>query len=122
MGSMLQSCCFLLLAIALLWDGTGWSLLGLLVAITPMVLFSSSVMNSSGIEIASCLAFAAAGVRIARAAAHVPAWVWVTFAASGVVAILAGPLGVVFGLADLAVFIALLGARGFRTIRERQPV
>jgi hypothetical protein len=37
-ASALQSVAFLLLAVAPLWDRSGWSLLGLLAATTPMVL------------------------------------------------------------------------------------
>ena len=76
-SSAMQSLAFLLLAIALLWSGTGWSVIGLLVAITPMVLYTASILNPSGIETASSLAFAASLLRISRAPERVPRWVWI---------------------------------------------
>ena len=122
-ASMLPCLAFILLAVALLWNGTGWSLLGLLAAITPMVLFVSSVMNSSGIEITACLAFTAAVLRAARTPICPPRWVWVALALTGAVAILSWPLGPVFVTADLALFGVLVGRRGLRDLRggsERQ--
>jgi hypothetical protein len=118
-ASALQSLAFLLLALALLWDGSGWSTLGLLAAVSPMVLFASSVLNPSGIEITSSLAFAAAALRITRLPSETSRWVWIAFAVSGAVTILSGPIGVAFGLAVLALFGALLGRRGLRELHGR---
>jgi hypothetical protein len=115
-ASALQSLVFLLLAVAVLWDGTGWSLIGIAAATTPMVLFASSVMNSSGIEVTSSLAFASAALRVTRAPSRVPLWVWVAFALAGAVAILAGPIGITFAAASVALFIGLLGRRGLREL------
>jgi hypothetical protein len=42
------------------------SLLGLLVAVTPMVLFSASSLNGSGLEISSAIAFFATLLRLSR--------------------------------------------------------
>ncbi len=120
-ASAVQSLAFLLLAIALLWDGSGWSVLGLLVATTPMVLFVFSVMNSSGVEIASSLAFASAAVRISRDPPHAPRWVWIAFALAGSVAMLTGPIGLAFVVLDLLLFAALLGRRGARELIRRSP-
>ena len=74
-ASALPSLLLILLALAILWDGTAISVLGLLAAITPMVLFSSSIMNSSGPGITGALALGAAALRIARERALTPAWV-----------------------------------------------
>ena len=117
-ASALPSLAFLALAAALLWSGTGWSLLGLLAATTPMVLFSSSILNTSGVQITACLAFTAAVLRIARAPALAPGWVWTAFAVSGAVAMLAGPIGLAFAIADLALFLLLLGPRGSSELRR----
>jgi hypothetical protein len=111
-ASALPSLALLVLALVLLWSGTGWSLVGLLAATTPMVLFSSSVLNSSGVEITACLAFAAAVLRITRRPSSVPGWVWVALAVTGAIAILSWPLGLVFVLGDLVLFAALLGRQG----------
>ena len=117
-ASALQSVAFVLLAVAVLWDTSAWSLLGLLAAISPMVLFVSSVMNPSGIEITACLAFAASVLRITRAPARAPLWVWAAFAFAGTVAILSGPIGLVFAIGDLALLGVLLGAGGLRELRR----
>jgi hypothetical protein len=114
---------FLLLALALLWDGTGWSILGLAAAVTPMVLFTSSIMNSSGPQIASCLAFTSAILRITRAPGRTPPWVWTAFIVAGGVTILGGPIGLEFAVVNLALFGVLLGRRGVRELRisARRP-
>lgn len=123
-ASALPSLVFLLLAAALLWSGTGWSVIGLLLATTPMVLFASSVMNSSGLEISACLAFAASILRITRRSERTPRWVWASFAITGAVATVTWPLGLVFVLADLALLGVLLGRRGLRELSEtsRRPM
>ena len=115
-ASALQSLAFLMLAVAVLWNGAGCSLIGLLVAVSPLVLFVSSVMNPSGIEITASLACGAAALRIARAPARAPHWVWITFALAGAVAILAGPIGLVFTIADAALFAVMLGYPGLREL------
>jgi predicted membrane protein DUF2142 len=112
---------FLLLAAALVWGGNGWSLLGLLGAVTPMVLFVSSIINPSGLETAAALAAAAAVLRIARAPARVPGWVWVALGLSGAVTVLAFQAGPAFLLGDMAVGAALLGRSGLRELRARDP-
>jgi hypothetical protein len=119
LGAALPCVVFLILAVVFLWAGTAWSLLGLLTAVTPMVLFSSSIMNASGIQITGSLAFFATGVRITRAPAESTRWVWAAFAVSGAVTILAGPIGFAFALADLALLGALLGRDGLGDLRGR---
>jgi Predicted membrane protein (DUF2142) len=107
---------FILLSIAALWSGGGWSLLGLLIAITPMVLFVSSVINPDGLESAAAIAFAAAGLRLVRDRGQTPAWIFVALACSGAVTVLAWQLGPVFVVIDLAVFAGLLGRRRIRDV------
>lgn len=121
-ASSLPSIALLLLAVALLWDGTGWSLLGLLAATSPMVFWISSVLNPSGMDITACLAFAAAVIRIGRTPAEVPRWVWSALLISGVIAILAGPIGLEFVVVYLLALGALFGRsalRQFRATHER---
>jgi hypothetical protein len=115
-GSALVCLAFLVLAAVLLWDGSAWSLLGLLMAITPMVLFTSSVVNPNGLEIASSIAFAAAVFRIARSPARVSTAVWVATAVSGATVILAWQLGPLFVAAGLALLATLLGSAGIRAL------
>lgn len=115
-AAVIPALAFLLLAVALLWAGTAWSLLGLLAAATPMVMFVASVLNPSGLQITSCLAFAASALRIARAPTATPRWVWAAFAVSGAVAMLAGPIGLEFAVFELVVFALVLGRRGVRDL------
>jgi predicted membrane protein DUF2142 len=117
--SVVPALAFLLLAVVLLWDGTAWSVLGLLISVSPMVLYAGSLLNPSGLQITACLAFAAAALRIARAPASPPAWVWAALALSGAVAILAGPIGLEFALFVLLVVGFVLGPRGVREVRSR---
>jgi hypothetical protein len=108
----------LLVAAGLLWSGTGWSLLGLLAAISPMVLYSSTILNASGLQISACIAFAGAVLRIARDPPGATRWVWVAFTGSGVVAMLAGPIGLEFALVELVLLGGVLGIRGMRELRR----
>ena len=120
LASAIPCLAFILLAVAMLWNGTSSSVLGLLIAITPMVLFVSSVMNPNGLELGACLAFAASVLRIARAPSpsRAPAWVWVGLAVSGAVAILAWQLGPVFVMGDLALGVVMLGPPGLSQLRR----
>lgn len=116
LASALPCALFILVAIALLWSGTAISLLGPLAAITPMALFVCSVINPSGLEIASSLACAAAVLRITRSPSEVPGWTWAAFTVAGVVAILAWQAGPGFVAADLVLGAALLGRAGLRKL------
>jgi hypothetical protein len=118
--SALLCLAFILLAVALLYDGAPSSLLGLFVAVTPMVLFVSSILNPSGLEICASLATAAACLRIARRPDVVPRWVWVALALSSVVTLLAFQAGPGFVIADLALGAGFLGLSGLRELRHSQ--
>jgi hypothetical protein len=99
-------------------------LVGLLAAITPMVLFVSSIVNPSGLDTVASLAFAAAGLRIARRPARVPPWVWIAFAVSGLLTVLTFQAGPAFLVTDLAVAAAVAGRGGLGELRrtQRRPV
>ncbi len=118
LASALPCVALIILAFALLWSGNGWSLLGPLLATTPMVLFVGSVINPNGLEIAAALAFAAAILRISREPGRPPRWVWGGLVVSGAVAILAWQVGPLFVIADIALGIALLGRPGLRKVRS----
>ena len=75
--------CSALLCSALLYDGAPMSLLGPLLAVTPMVLFSASLLNGSGLEIAAAVCFTASLLRATRKEATPPGAWWVA-GASGV--------------------------------------
>jgi hypothetical protein len=118
-ASAAVSLAFLLLAVALLATDTGWSLLGLLASITPMVLFIASVINPSGLELSASLALAASALRLTREPRRAPRWVWASLAASGAVTILAWQTGPIFAVADLLAGFALLGPNGWSRLRKR---
>lgn len=88
------------LAVLLLWDrqGGSLSLVGAMVATTPASVWSFSVLNPSGLEIAGATCWAAAFLRLLRQPAP-PRWLWAAAAAGGVALATArssGPLFVVF--------------------------
>jgi hypothetical protein len=74
--------CFLVLAVALLWNGSPLSLVGLLVASSPMALFVAASLTPSGLEIAAGVAFAASLCRVWRDDA-VRGPVWLVLGAAG---------------------------------------
>ena len=99
-------------AFILLWEPRERSLpaLGLVVALTPMVVFLGSTMNPSGLEISSAVTFFAALLRLRRAQPARGA-VWAALGASGVVLALARGQSPGWVFLDLAVFLALTGIR-----------
>jgi Predicted membrane protein (DUF2142) len=118
-ASALPCIVFLGLAVVLLWSESAWSLIGLLLAVTPMVLFVASVVNPNGLEVASSISFAAAVLRISRAPTDVPTWVWTAFGLSGAVTILSWQLGPAFVAADILLLVALLGSgEGRRAVHD----
>ncbi len=120
-ASALPCLAFLVLAFALLWSGTAWSVLGLLAAITPMTLFIASVINPNGLELAASLAFSAGVLRISRAPTTTSVTVWGALVISGAVTVLAWQLGWLFVVGDAILFAALLGRGQLATlIRARR--
>lgn len=101
----------LLVALLLLWDrarGT-LTLAGLVITITPAVLFYATLLNPTGPEITAAVCFAAALIRLARAPGA-PAWVWGACAGSGAMLALSRSLGPFFVLL-LALAVAALAGR-----------
>ncbi len=101
----------LALALALLWTGHAPSLLGLLVAFTPMAAFLASSLTPSGVEIVAGLAFAAALLRLWRTP-RPPAWVWLALGLTGCTLALSRSTGALYVGIDLLIFGALVGPRG----------
>jgi hypothetical protein len=105
------SAALLALALVLLWDGSSpFSLLGAVVAATPMVVFVLSTVNPSALEIASGFAFAASILRLSREP-YGSAAEWAAFAASGALLALSRSTGPLW-LAFLLVICGLFGGRG----------
>ena len=112
---------FLCLAVRLAWNREAPSLIGTALAVTPMVLFTASIINPSGLEIATGLAFAAAVLRLRRHA-RPPAWVWTATAVSGLALSLSRSPGPVWMVMDLVVLVLLLGGRETRHRLRAQPI
>jgi hypothetical protein len=111
----------LLAAILLLWEGiSALSLLGLPVAVTPMVLFIGTAITPSGPEIAAAAAFVAFLLRVTRNA-EAPAWAWALGIAAGAVLVLARPLGFVWMVAILLMVFSLAGRSALVGAARRMP-
>lgn len=99
-------------AIALVWDRS-WgpvSMVGLVTALTPMVIFLVSSLTASGPEVAAAVCFFAALLRVTRGPAS-PTWTWVALAVSGVALVTSRTLGPLWMALDVTVVAA---AHGFR--------
>jgi len=109
--SAAQCLLFVGLALALLWRGTAWSVLGLLAALTPTFLFVSSVINPDGLELAASLAFVCGLVRISDTASDRSPCAWAAVGLSGAVSILSWQLGWLFVAAGACAVGAVLGTQ-----------
>jgi hypothetical protein len=87
----------LFVAAMVLWDRSrgALSLVGLMVAVTPAVVFFGSILNPSGPELASAICFSACLLRLTRGP-DCPRNVWVACGASGAVLGLGRSLGPAF--------------------------
>ena len=93
-ASALVFLAFLAAATFALWDPNrgAISLLGLAAAVTPMVVFCGAILNGSGLEIASAIAFTAALLRLGRDG-PAPRGLWALLAVSGSALALSRPVG-----------------------------
>ncbi len=111
--------CLGLLATAawLLWmpGRAGLPLTGLVLAITPLVVFLSAVVSASGFEICAGICTFAAVIRIARPQPPTRA-VFIAVAISGVVLALSRPLGVIWLGLDLGLLVLLTNPHRLLTI------
>lgn len=102
------SLALLCLGAAALWsrERPQASLAGLLLAVTPMVVFMSSGVSPAGPEVAAAVCCACVVLRLARAGTP-PRWVWVTGGAAGFILATARSLGP-FELAGMVALLVLL--------------
>ncbi|HVL98432.1 MAG TPA: DUF2142 domain-containing protein [Egibacteraceae bacterium] len=100
----------LALGIAALWrpGAGGLPLVGPLVAVTPMVVFTAAALNPSGPEIAAGFALAAGLLRMARDPAP-PAWVWGVTGVAGAALVLGRSIGPLWLAVHLLVFLVVKG-------------
>ena len=119
-ASALVFLAFIAAATFALWDPNrgAISLLGLAAAVTPMVVFCGAILNGSGLEIASAIAFTAALLRLGRDG-PAPRGLWLLLAVSGSALALSRPVGPQWIVIALALGVALLGWEGTgRRMRE----
>lgn len=99
------------------------ALVGLLVALTPMVFHLGSSVNPNGVEIGAAIALWASGLVLVREApAAVDARVVSRVATAAVVLVLSRPASPVFAFLVLAVLAALAGRRGLRSMLRSTAV
>jgi hypothetical protein len=109
----LLSLALLYIALRMAWspDAGPVSLLGLVVAVTPMVLFCASVLNGSGPETAAAIAFASAALRLRRDESCARSFnVWAVLGASGAVLALSRTTGPMYLMLIVMAVFGLGGA------------
>jgi hypothetical protein len=106
-GDRLARLAGLLPALALLIGAVlAVGVLGPLVAVTPMVVYSAATLNGSGLEIAAGLAFAAAVLRATRPGEATPRPIWALAAVAGAALALSRSTGPAWVLAIAALGLA----------------
>jgi hypothetical protein len=102
------------IALGLAWseEAGPLSLLGIVVAVTPMVVFCGSILNGSGPEIAAGITLACALLRLRRAEDGARAGlVWAAVGASGATLVLTRALGPIWLALIVLATVALTGGR-----------
>jgi hypothetical protein len=112
----------LVLAALVLWERSrgALSLVGLVVAVTPTVVFFATILNPSGPELTGAICFTACLLRLTRADDH-PSWVWAACAGSGAVLATSRSLGPIFVVLLVASVVALSGWRRSRGAVRAAP-
>ncbi|MBJ7609782.1 MAG: DUF2142 domain-containing protein [Candidatus Dormibacteraeota bacterium] len=123
LGEVLVATVLVVMAALLLWDRQrrGLSLLGLLVAVTPMAMYLNTVVNPNGGEIVLTLCFFAAVLRVLREPAPASRWVWTALGVSGSVLAVSRTLTWVWIVIALATAAALGGRRVIQLVRHSGP-
>jgi hypothetical protein len=122
----LLSLALLYIALRMAWspDVGPISLLGLLVAVTPMAIFCASMLTGSGPEIAAGIAFAASALRLRRDESCARSFnVWAAVGATGAVLALSRTSGPIY-LVLIALAVFALGGAGhaWRFLRGRAAI
>lgn len=122
MGGVITGAVFVGLAAALLWERrrSAYALLGLLVAVTPMVAYLSASVNPSGGEIVLAICWFAGLLRLVRDPSPGARWVWLATGISGGLLGFSRALGFAWVVAGLLFAALLLGIPAtWRRIRAR---
>ena len=108
-------------AVAAAWDRRrgAASLAGLLLGMTPMMIFVGASLSGSSLETMGSLALMAGLLRLSRES-PAPLWTWTLVGAAGVLLALSRTLGPAWLVADLILWVAFCGrARTVAVLRAR---
>jgi FtsH-binding integral membrane protein len=111
-------------AVAVLWvpGERGLPALGVVVAVTPMVLFLGSSLNPSGVEIAAAIAFFSCLLRLSRGGVAPPS-AWLALGLSGFVLALSRAPAPLWIVLHVGVIVALAGVRpALRVVGAGRPL
>lgn len=119
-ANMVVAIVLLIAALWLLWDGLDLtSLMGFVLAATPMVVFTSAVVSPSGAEVSSSLCVTAAILRAWRRPGDRAATV--ALGVAGAVLAVGRPLGPVWLFCDGVLLALLVGRPGLRVLYRSSP-
>jgi hypothetical protein len=123
LGAVMFGTACVMVATALLWDrrARGLSLLGLIVALTPMVLYMNSVLNPSGGEMALTACFFAAVIRLLRGDGGASRWTWTALGVSGGLLAVSRPITWLWIAVAVAIAVALGARRALAIVRRAGP-
>jgi hypothetical protein len=105
-------------AVWLLWEAGvgGLSLLGVIVAVTPVAVFLGASVGNSGLEIGASIAFLAALLRLTRLTDPPTISLWAITAVTGATLVLSRSLGALWLFCALGLWTALVGHARVREV------
>lgn len=123
LGAVIFGTACVMVAAALLWDrrARGLSLLGLIVALTPMVLYMNGVLNPNGGEMVLTACFFAAVLRVLRSSDRASRWTWAALGVSGGLLAVSRPITWLWIAVAVAIAVALGAGRALAVLRRAGP-
>ena len=123
LGAVIFGTACVMVAAALLWDrrARGLSFVGLIVALTPMVLYMNGVLNPNGGEMVLTACFFAAVLRVLRGNERASRWTWAALGVSGGLLAVSRPITWLWIAVAAAIALALGARRALAVLRARRP-
>ncbi len=123
LGAVVFGTACVVVAAALLWDrrARALSLVGLIVALTPMVLYMNGVLNPNGGEMALTACFFAAVLRVLRGDDRASRWTWAALGVSGGLLAVSRPITWLWIAVAVAIALALGSRRALAILRRAGP-
>jgi hypothetical protein len=123
LGAVIFGTAFVMVAAALVWDrrARGLSLLGLIVALTPMVLYMNGVLNPDGGEMVLTACFFAAVLRVLRGNDRASRSTWTALGVSGGLLAVSRPITWLWIAVAVAIAVALGAGRALAVLRRAGP-